>query len=101
MANKISCMNNTERIIIWSVVAVSLIMSIAALCRSLPCVMGVDYMGVIVGILSLLVTVLIGWNIYTVVDFNRIKEEQKEAMKVIERLAFSTCSSFFFFSSII
>jgi hypothetical protein len=86
MANKMSCMSNAERIIIWPVVVVSLIMSIIAMCRSLPCVVSLDYMGVIVGILSLLVTVLIGWNIYTVVDFNRIKEEQKEAMNEIERL---------------
>lgn len=30
--------------------------------------LGFDYQGVIVGILSLLVTVLIGWNIYTFID---------------------------------
>lgn len=34
-----------------------------------------DYMGVLVGVLSLLVTVLIGWNIYTLIDFNKKTEE--------------------------
>lgn len=34
-----------------------------------------DYMGVIVGILSFLVTLLIGWNIFSVIDFNKKVEE--------------------------
>ena len=79
-------MSKAECIIIWSVVAVSLIMSVAALCRSLPCVMGVDYMGVIVGILALLVTVLIGWNIYSVVDFNKKKEELIAQEQIVKSL---------------
>lgn len=47
--------------------------------------LGFDYIGVIVGIISLLVAVLIGWNIYTVVDFNKkteIIEEKAEVIKV-------------------
>lgn len=36
-----------------------------------------DYMGIIIGILALLVTILIGWNIYTVLDFkNQIFKAQ-------------------------
>lgn len=34
-----------------------------------------DYMGVIVGILSLLVTALLGWNIYSLIDVRKIKDE--------------------------
>lgn len=34
-----------------------------------------DYQGVIVGVLSMLVTVLIAWNIYSLIDIKRIKEE--------------------------
>ena len=34
-----------------------------------------DYHGGLVTILSILVTVLIGWNIYSIVDFNRRKNE--------------------------
>ena len=41
-----------------------------------------DYMGVIVGILSALVTVLIGWNIYRVLeDREKIKKEVLEEVK--------------------
>ncbi len=37
--------------------------------------LSMDYMGVIVGILSLLVTSLLGWNIYSLIDVRRIKDE--------------------------
>ena len=43
-----------------------------------------DYYGVIVGILSLLVSLLIGWNIYSVIDLKRIKEEYKSAISKIQ-----------------
>lgn len=46
--------------------------------------LGFDYIGVIVGILSLLVAILIGWNIYTVVDFNKKVEITGEKYKAIE-----------------
>lgn len=64
-------MNKTERIILYIIIIASFAMSTVAMCRSFPRIYGIDYIGVIVGILSLLVTILIGWNIYTVVDFNR------------------------------
>lgn len=40
-----------------------------------------DWMGILVGVLSLLVTVLIGWNIYSLIDFNRSRKEL-EMLKV-------------------
>lgn len=45
---------------------------------SLPKDLGLDYTGIIVGILSILVTILIGWNIFTVLD---VKKEWKETQK--------------------
>lgn len=36
-----------------------------------PYNLGFDYMGIIVGILSFLITLLIGWNIFSVIDFNK------------------------------
>lgn len=39
---------------------------------------GIDYMGVIVGILSLLVTVLIGWNIYKTLEIDSHIREKAE-----------------------
>lgn len=40
--------------------------------------LSMDYMGVIVGILSLLVTALLTWNIYTVIDVKSIREDYEE-----------------------
>jgi hypothetical protein len=37
-----------------------------------------DWMGVLVGILSLLVTFLLGWQIYTMFDIRKIQEEVKK-----------------------
>lgn len=80
-------MNKTERYIIYAIIAILLTFSIISLCNSLPRNSGMDYIGVIVGILSLLVTILIGWNIYTVVDFNRknnsIERRVQEATNVL------------------
>lgn len=54
--------------VVWG----SLICSLVALCRSYPIPSSFDYTGLIVGVLSLLVTVLIGWNIYSVIDTKSI-----------------------------
>lgn len=44
-----------------------------ALVRCLPTVdVRFDYLGVIIGILSLLVTTLIGWQIYTIINIDRL-----------------------------
>ena len=50
------------------------------LCPSLPRILSndelqFDYIGAIIGILSLLITVLLGWNIYTIIDIHKIRKE--------------------------
>lgn len=57
--------------------AISIMVSVAALCRTYPHTsgLGMDYQGIIVGVLALLITVLIGWQIYTTIN---IKEELKD-----------------------
>lgn len=57
--------------------AISIMVSVAALCRTYPHTsdLGMDYQGVIVGMLALLVTTLIGWQIYTAIN---VKEELKD-----------------------
>ena len=75
----------TERIIIYVVIMVSLVLSVTALCRSLQRTAGFDYIGVIVGILALLVTALITWNIYSVVDFNRKKDELIRQEQIVKK----------------
>ena len=53
----------------------AIILSILAICFSLPRTeLSFDYLGLIIGILGVLVTVLIGWNIYAVIDFRQEKQ---------------------------
>lgn len=56
----------------------SLIASIVALCVAIPRANAInfDYLGLLVGILALLVTALIGWNIYNLIDVRNIRNEQ-------------------------
>ena len=50
----------------------AIICSVVAICVSLPSPeLGIDYIGVIVGILSLLVTMLIGWQIWNVIAIDK------------------------------
>lgn len=60
------------------------IISIAALCRTFyrDVDLGVDYIGIIVGVLAALCTVLIGWQIYSVFDFSN--REKANAIKITE-----------------
>lgn len=72
-------------LIILSVIGLLNIMSFSVLCREDS--LSFDYLGLLVGILAILVTVLIGWNIYRVLDEDRIskieismQEKFREAM---------------------
>lgn len=60
----------------------AIICSLVAICVSLPSApnLGMDYTGVIVGILSLLVTMLIGWQIWNVIAIDKkIRDEVNKA----------------------
>lgn len=61
----------------------AIIFSIVAICVSLPSTpeLGIDYIGVIVGILSLLVTMLIGWQIYNVIAIDKKIDSKIEKTK--------------------
>lgn len=62
-----------ERWAIYPLLLFSLLASVIAICRTCPrAELGFDYIGLIVGILALLVTMLIGWQIY-----NALSLEQK------------------------
>lgn len=78
-------MKNINKAILL-VSCLSLIISIVALC--IICVrnnsLDFDWYGVLIGILSLLVTVLIGWNIYVGIDFDkRIELKIEKALSII------------------
>lgn len=69
--------------IVWLALGLSgiaIIISIIALCISCPHVpeLGFDYQGILVGILALLTTALIGWQILTVWNIRDIQKEIKE-----------------------
>lgn len=68
--------NRKVQLLLWGCV-VSLLVSVISLCvaayRSPN--LDFDYMGILVGILSLLVTILLAWNIYSVIDLRSIKKE--------------------------
>lgn len=69
---------------------IGVIICLCVLCFRSTSDLGFDYIGVIVGILSLLVTVLIGWNIYQVIE---IKQELRENKKYTERLENELCKA--------
>lgn len=68
--------------VMWKILSfLALVFSIIAVCRSFCRTpdLEVDYMGVIVGVLAILVTVLVTWNIYSAIDANgKIKVFQKK-----------------------
>lgn len=63
---------------IW-ISTVSLLLSVIAVCVAVwrSPELSFDYQGVIVGVLSLLVTVLVGWNIYTLVDLKGVQSKMR------------------------
>lgn len=74
--------------VIFSVVAI--IISVIAICLICPRLnnLDFDYQGIIVGILSLLVTVLLGWNIYTLIDLKSIQEKYLLINQIIEQQSY-------------
>ena len=57
---------------------ISIIISIIAICISCYRTnnLGFDYLGLLVGILALLVTIILGWNIYTAIHLNEIMDNK-------------------------
>lgn len=82
-------MNFTKENIGFSISVAAIVISVAALClvacRVEPLTM--DWMGILVGVLALLVTVLIGWQIYTFID---IDKRAKELSRLTFEAAVST-----------
>lgn len=69
----------------------AIVLSVIAISTSLPRTeMSFDYLGFITGSLGFLVTVLLGWNIYTIFDFRQERQdlkayfdEQKQSVKAV------------------
>lgn len=63
---------------------ISAVVCVCVLCKVAPRqVVGFDYMGVIVAIFALLVTSLLGWQIYNAIEFKKEVLEVKDAKKTI------------------
>lgn len=77
-------MKDWRNVIKWFLSIASFLFSLAVLCKAFPRLIeipnetGFDYIGVIIGVLSLLVTVLMGWNIYSVIDMKYMKKQIEE-----------------------
>lgn len=75
-----------ESVTIWVSIA-ALVLSIISICISAwrSPELSFDYQGVIVGVLSLLVTVILGWNIYTVIDIKNTRGEIHKLKGMLEK----------------
>lgn len=75
----------------YALSTIAIVLSIVAICVALPRTdMSFDYLGLITGILGVLVTVLVGWNIFMIIDFKQEKEklhqyfdEQKKSVQSV------------------
>lgn len=64
-----------NRIIMWIAVVLAVVLSVLALVRSYPTNYGelyFDWYGIIVAILGIMVTLLVGWQIYNVIDARQV-----------------------------
>lgn len=89
-------MNKKEFFVVW-ISLTALLLAVIAICIAVwrSPELSFDYQGVITGVLSLLVTVLIGWNIYALYDYkqayNHIKKDH-EQIKVDMKKSFDLLS---------
>jgi hypothetical protein len=70
-------------VIMWRIVSVlAIVLSIIAICRSFyrTVDLGFDYMGVIVGVLAILLTCLVAWNIYSAIDANKKIDDMRNEL---------------------
>lgn len=70
-------MKSFSIIVLWLFAIFNGIATVFILCNGFPRQSQFDYIGVIVGILALLVTLLIGWNIYSIININHLENKLK------------------------
>ena len=64
--------------------AVAIILSIISICKTYPTQnQRLDYWGLILGVLALLITILVGWQIFSIINFQSAQKEIQEAKKEI------------------
>lgn len=53
----------------------ALILSIIAICRTCDRTLGFDYIGAIVGVLGAMFTIVVGWQVYTLIDTRQFRKD--------------------------
>lgn len=71
------------------------IVSVVALCRICDRELGFDYLGVIVGVLGATITVLIGWQIFTLVDARSIKSDLEQTQTDLKNEIYRNCADIY------
>ncbi|MDE6792494.1 MAG: hypothetical protein K2J48_05375 [Muribaculaceae bacterium] len=80
-------MNKPQKYGIYSWLVILTVISIVSLSRTFyqDVTLQLDYSGILVGILGALCTLLVGWQIYSLIDFNeRERKNQKKIAKLLE-----------------
>ena len=67
------------------------ILSVIAICRTSERSLGLDYIGVIVGVLGATITVLIGWQIFALVDARSIKSDLEQIQTDLKNEIYRNC----------
>lgn len=73
----------------------SVIVSIVAICRTCDKALGFDYLGVIVGVLGTTITVLIGWQIFTLIDTRSIKTDLDKLQSDLKNEIYRSCADIY------
>lgn len=76
-------MNTTQKWLLGICILLSvcaLVLSIVATCRTCARTLGIDYLGVIVGVLALIVTILLGWQIFQIINLKSTESSIKSML---------------------
>lgn len=84
MGKKKNCFEIVNLILCFMAIVLSIIAISRTCYRTVE--LGFDYLGIIVGILAILVTFLVGWNIYSVVDTNNKTKEMKSEIDILKTI---------------
>lgn len=71
------------------------ILSVIAICRTSERTLGLDYIGVIVGVLGVTITVLIGWQIFALVDARSIKSDLEQIQTDLKNEIYRNCADIY------
>lgn len=77
-------MKKYERYIVYPTLFIAISIALSTLCRNAPRELGFDYMGIIVGILSLLIGFLVAWQIYNSLQVNEKVKKIEDTQRYLD-----------------